>query len=271
MTDSFEDSHDHVVKKKKIFFAPPVVGFFRENLPYDRRQQQQHPVPQQHQPQQQQQQQHRYSTPVSAPAPALRDSVRASRKNVTFQVDCVDSPSDSDGSDDEDEEYGSISLLAEARRSGSSYGSISSLSTAGGKRTGKELWAIVRRHVFHSEFHIRDTVRQAAIFQSVGPGAKKQDNVRFRDIDLPYDFTLWDCFFALLAYLAISVIAYSFVFEKWSVIDSMYFAVVTFTTIGTYSQWEIVIGIRLSKAGTISLGIQGVPLPLSLASIPMLS
>ena len=202
--DSFEDGNDHPKKsqaKKKIYFAPPVVGFFRD--PH---------------------QQHKEK-------PLLRDSI--SKKNVTFQVD----PTPASSSDEDDEEYGSISSIARARRSGS-YGSITSSlsmnSTNGRKRTGKELWAIVRRHVLHSEFHIRDTVRQASLFQSEGPGSRRNNDVHFRDIDLPYDFTLLDCFLALLAYLAISVIAYSFVFEKWSVIDSMYFAVVTFTTIGTW-------------------------------------
>jgi uncharacterized membrane protein YccC len=37
---------------------------------------------------------------------------------------------------------------------------------------------------------------------------------------------------ALAVYLLISIIAFSFVFERWTIIDSMYFAVVTFTTIG---------------------------------------
>jgi potassium channel subfamily K len=36
----------------------------------------------------------------------------------------------------------------------------------------------------------------------------------------------------LAAYLLISIIAFSFVFEHWTIIDSMYFAVVTFTTTG---------------------------------------
>ena len=55
----------------------------------------------------------------------------------------------------------------------------------------------------------------------------------FRDLlDLPYDFTIYDCVAALVVYLAISIVAYSFVFERWSIIDSMYFACVSFTTIG---------------------------------------
>jgi Ion channel len=51
-------------------------------------------------------------------------------------------------------------------------------------------------------------------------------------MDLPYDFTIRDCIVALLVYLCISILAYSFIFERWSIIDSMYFACVSFTTIG---------------------------------------
>ena len=180
-------------KKTKPFFGVPVVGFFREQKPGKRKEE----------------------------AGQSDQSFAPSRKGVTFQFDS----SSSSDEDEYDEEGASI------RR----YGSFGSSSA--GKRTGNERWSIVRRHVFHKDFHIRDTVRQGQmhLFQSVGPGSSSsssKSDVRFRDIDLPYDFTLVDCFLALLAYLVISVIAFSFVFEKWSIIDSMYFAVVTFTTIG---------------------------------------
>lgn len=194
--ESSELSHNHhkdPKKKKKPFYGVPVVGFFREQQPHQRKDE-------------------------GGPD----ESVTASKKGVTFQLDNVSSSSsDDEDYDDYDEEF---ALLKR-------YGSFSSST---GRRTGKELWAIVRRHVFHKDFHIRDTVRQGqrALFQSVGPGSTKSPEVRFRDIDLPYDFTLVDCLLALLAYLAVSVIAFSFIFEKWSIIDSMYFAVVTFTTIG---------------------------------------
>ena len=36
-----------------------------------------------------------------------------------------------------------------------------------------------------------------------------------------------NCMFYLLIYMTIAVIAYSFVFEKWTIIDSLYFAVAT--------------------------------------------
>uniref|UniRef100_A0A7S3L9A2 Potassium channel domain-containing protein n=1 Tax=Amphora coffeiformis TaxID=265554 RepID=A0A7S3L9A2_9STRA len=194
-------------KHKKPFFGVPVVGFFREKQPPKRRREED------------------FEDDDDEPVP----NITASKRGVTFQLDSLSASSSSEEEDEFDEERG----VSNFRRYGS-FGSGGSSSM--GKRTGKELWAIVRRHVFHKDFHIRDTVRmgQRSLFQSIGPGstASKSPDVRFRDIDLPYDFTLVDCFLALLAYLVISVIAFSFVFEQWSIIDSMYFAVVTFTTIG---------------------------------------
>lgn len=241
MADHYEDSLDTggggtKSKPKRIYFAPPVVGFFREPNHYP----------------QQQQQHNQHQKPRTAAAAAANDEgtkeeqrkllTASSGKNVTFQINNDNVPS---SSDEDDEELGSIASFLKARRqssinSGSSYGSMEPGSHSRYARSGKELWAIVRKHVFKSDFHIRDTVRSPALFQSVGPrggrgsgSGSRHEEVHFRNIDLPYDFTLWDCLLALLAYLAISIIAFSFVFEQWSMIDSMYFAVVTFTTIGT--------------------------------------
>jgi hypothetical protein len=40
------------------------------------------------------------------------------------------------------------------------------------------------------------------------------------------------CAFYLTSYVVVAIIAYSFVFERWSIIDSIYFATSTFTTVG---------------------------------------
>ena len=40
------------------------------------------------------------------------------------------------------------------------------------------------------------------------------------------------CILNLAVYLVVAVVAYSFVFEQWSIIDSIYFACITFTTVG---------------------------------------
>jgi potassium channel subfamily K, other eukaryote len=92
------------------------------------------------------------------------------------------------------------------------------------KKSGKELWDILRYHVSNESFHIQDTLKVH--------DEASTDDIHFENVDLPYDFSLLDCFLALAVYLLISIIAFSFVFERWTIIDSMYFAVVTFTTIG---------------------------------------
>ena len=214
-------SHDHS-KQKKVYFGVPVVGFFRQNQPAAR------------------DNEGAAEQPRPRPPRHLTDSLGASKKNVTFQLDNFSSSSSSESSDDEERaSLSSISRLKQQRVNYDNYGygSISPSSSmrqqAPRTRSGKELWAIVRRHVFGEDFHIRDTVRSAALFQSVGTNRAEATHY-FRNIDLPYDFTLLDCCLVFVAYLAISVIAYSFVFEQWPVIDSMYFACVTFTTIGMY-------------------------------------
>jgi hypothetical protein len=194
MADSDHDHHERTNNnhtttnnKKQVFFGVPVVGFFR---PAD---------------------------PKNPPIPPTKP------KGVTFQE--IENVS-SDDSEDDDKELASFSASASLNRTPPhGYGATD---TTTGKRTGQELWAILRQHVHNHDFHIHDKVRQNALFQSTRRGGTaEQDSVHFRDIDLPYDFSLLDCLLALMAYLAISVIAYSFVFEKWSMIDSMYFAVVT--------------------------------------------
>ena len=40
------------------------------------------------------------------------------------------------------------------------------------------------------------------------------------------------CLFAILLYMSCGVVSYSYIFEKWPIVDSLYFSVVTFTTVG---------------------------------------
>ena len=91
------------------------------------------------------------------------------------------------------------------------------------KKSAKERWALLRKHVSNESFHIQGALKQSQ---------RRKSDLHFDDVDLPFEFSLLDCFLALAAYLLISIIAFSFIFEHWTVIDSMYFAVVTFTTTG---------------------------------------
>ena len=68
----------------------------------------------------------------------------------------------------------------------------------------------------------------------------KYGSVRLDEPNLTRDYNeeqrIWDLLKSWLPYLAIyagmAVIAYSYVFEHWSIVDSIYFAVATFTTVG---------------------------------------
>ena len=45
--------------------------------------------------------------------------------------------------------------------------------------------------------------------------------------------SIQECILAIATYLMAGVIAFCFVFEKWSIVDALYFSVTTFTTVGT--------------------------------------
>lgn len=47
-----------------------------------------------------------------------------------------------------------------------------------------------------------------------------------------FDLGLRECFYIFVALLAVGVVAFSFVFEKWPIIDSLYFTVVMLTSAG---------------------------------------
>ena len=65
---------------------------------------------------------------------------------------------------------------------------------------------------------------------------KKQEDVSLSfsfDVSLHKDRILLKCLLAIMAYMALGVVCFSCIFEKWPVIDSLYyFSVVTFTTVG---------------------------------------
>jgi hypothetical protein len=52
-------------------------------------------------------------------------------------------------------------------------------------------------------------------------------------VDFAHSYNaLWLCLFNLGIYYSLAVIGFSFVFEDWPIIDSLYFSTVTFTTVG---------------------------------------
>ena len=58
------------------------------------------------------------------------------------------------------------------------------------------------------------------------------NNVNGDNAQAMLGFSLRECLLAIFSYLCLGTIAYSLVFEKWPLIDSLYFSVVTFTSVG---------------------------------------
>jgi hypothetical protein len=52
------------------------------------------------------------------------------------------------------------------------------------------------------------------------------------DRSLHKDRLFRQCLLAIVAYMAVGIVGFSRVFEQWSIVDSVYFSVVTFTTVG---------------------------------------
>jgi len=123
------------------------------------------------------------------------------------------------------------------------------------KRSAKELWGILRENVKNETFHIQDWRTKTERVRT------RDQEKHFKEMSLPYEFGVLHCVCAWVVYLGISIMAYSFVFEHWTPIEvrlcllsrmfgviwippythcgsltsspqSMYFACVSFTTIG---------------------------------------
>jgi hypothetical protein len=64
----------------------------------------------------------------------------------------------------------------------------------------------------------------------------------FNEFQAGSNFSVKQCLLAIMAYMVVSIVIFSFVLEPdWTMIDSCYFAVCTFTTLGTYVLESIII------------------------------
>ena len=64
------------------------------------------------------------------------------------------------------------------------------------------------------------------------PDLRKLSRKRDDDSKFVISLRLQDGFYALLAYFGVGVFAYHCVFEKWSIVDALYFTCVCFSTVG---------------------------------------
>jgi hypothetical protein len=69
-----------------------------------------------------------------------------------------------------------------------------------------------------------------ALFPQLRKVARRREN------DLDISLRLQDGLIGLLAYLSVGVLAYHCVFEKWPVVDALYFSVACFSTVGCVVQ-----------------------------------
>lgn len=96
-------------------------------------------------------------------------------------------------------------------------------------RKSTALWAKLREH-------------QDSITLDVAPSLDSKETMEQRkslyeqemkeEIRSGLEFSLAHCIVAIVVYMSVAVLAYSLVFENWPIVDSIYFATVTFTTIG---------------------------------------
>ena len=67
----------------------------------------------------------------------------------------------------------------------------------------------------------------ASLISNPPPNDRRQPS--FADGFQPATLAFRECFVYFVLYLGVGVCAYSFVFEEWSIIDSLYFSVTTFS------------------------------------------
>jgi len=83
--------------------------------------------------------------------------------------------------------------------------------------------------------HGKDGDKYSAIsIEEVPAPSKKGFNVGFAGTDLKLMKAI---FITLLIYSIVSIVAFSYVFEQWTIIDSLYFMTVTLTTVGYGDLW----------------------------------
>mmetsp|Transcript_3715 Transcript_3715/g.5558 ORF Transcript_3715/g.5558 Transcript_3715/m.5558 type:complete len:417 (+) Transcript_3715:36-1286(+) len=99
------------------------------------------------------------------------------------------------------------------------YSSISEPTRKSPTRKALKLWTKARENL--QELHLQNIESQHEADADLGSSVEELMTIKLRF-----------CVVAIVIYLFIGVISYSFVFESWDVIDSLYFSVVTFTTVG---------------------------------------
>jgi voltage-gated potassium channel len=103
-----------------------------------------------------------------------------------------------------------------------------------------------------------------SLTESLGPahkGASHAIRGKWSDVnDAAYELTLRECLLLTLLLLTCGVVAFSYVFEHWSVLDSLYFTTVILTTVGygditPTTRWGKLFASVFALGGIVILGL----------------
>ncbi|KAL3809946.1 hypothetical protein ACHAXA_011388 [Cyclostephanos tholiformis] len=112
----------------------------------------------------------------------------------------------------------------EIRRSTAKKEGYGSIAVPPSTERPRKKWQLIRERIRSPDF---------LLSHSTFDGENGKETLHWSDLAKDsYEFRLQECFAIFVALLAVGVVGYSFLFERWSIIDSLYFTVVMLTTTG---------------------------------------
>eukprot|EP00804_Cyclotella_cryptica_P008639 CCRYP_007602-RA/>CCRYP_007602-RA protein AED:0.05 eAED:0.05 QI:225/0.6/0.66/1/0.8/0.83/6/4139/508 len=134
------------------------------------------------------------------------------------------------------------------------------------KKMHRRKWSRVRELVKTNELFVHympDDCDDKSLIDSLSPGHKGTHALRgkWSDInDAAYELTLRECLLLTLLLLACGVLAYSYLFESWPILDSLYFTTVLLTTVGygditPSTHWGKLFASVFALGGIVILGL----------------
>eukprot|EP00804_Cyclotella_cryptica_P006481 CCRYP_012776-RC/>CCRYP_012776-RC protein AED:0.05 eAED:0.05 QI:240/0.57/0.5/1/0.57/0.5/8/4187/494 len=134
------------------------------------------------------------------------------------------------------------------------------------KKMHRRKWSRVRELVKTNELFVHympDDCDDKSLIDSISPGHKGTHALRgkWSDInDAAYELTLRECLLLTLLLLACGVLAYSYLFESWPILDSLYFTTVLLTTVGygditPSTHWGKLFASVFALGGIVILGL----------------
>mmetsp|Transcript_34907 Transcript_34907/g.73643 ORF Transcript_34907/g.73643 Transcript_34907/m.73643 type:complete len:585 (-) Transcript_34907:1312-3066(-) len=117
-------------------------------------------------------------------------------------------------------------------------------------------WSVLREAIDSKDLFIRYHSEAEEGGKSGPSKSKKWSDV----VNIQYEFTRRECLIIFIALLTIGTLPYSFIFEDWSIIDSLYFTTILLTTVGYGDVTPVTPGGKLfasvfALGGIVILGI----------------